>query len=148
MKLHILLLVAAGCALCACSGPKAAVSVGGQPAPGESAQVSQAPLSVPPNFAMAATAANASQPLGGTNSGSTPDGTQSSGEQALLQTAGAASPDPDIRQTIDKEAANDAGTSQALMDKLTFWQNSSLQPTGTAPTIKRKTNASMLDSIF
>lgn len=149
MKLQILLLMAAGCALSACSGPKQAVSVGGQPAPGESARVSQAPLSVPPNFDMAATAANAAQPLVGTGSGTTPDATQSSGEQALLQTAGASSPDPDIRKTIDQEATAGAATNQTLMDKLSFWQNSSLQPTGAAPTIKRRTNSSsVLDSIF
>ncbi len=150
MKLHILLLVAAGCALSACGQTKQAIGVGGQPAPGEAAQISQAPLSVPPNYDMAATASNAAQPQPGPVAGGTPDATQSSGEQALLQTAGASNLDPDIRKTVDQEATAGVATSQDLMDKLAFWQSSAIQPAATgagAPTIKRKTK-SLMDSIF
>jgi len=74
---------------------------------------------------------------------------------AVLRRAGAAAdgrrlqPDPNIRKTIDQEATPDAGTSKDLMDKLAFWQNSTLHPVtaGATPTIKRKTK-SLLDSIF
>lgn len=149
MKLHILLLVAAGCALSACGQTKQAVAVGGQTQPGASPEVSQAPLSVPPNYDMAATPSSAAPAQQGTASGGTPDATQSSGEQALLQTAGASSPDPNIRKTIDQEATAGVATSQELMDKLAFWQNSAIQAatTGAAPTIKRRTK-SVMDSIF
>jgi hypothetical protein len=142
MNLHVLLLVAAGCALCACSGPKQSVGLG-QTAPGESTTVTQTPLSVPPDFDLPVTASNAGQTQQGTNSGTATDSAQSSGEQALLQTAGASNPDPNIRKTVDQEATLGAPLNQDLTDKLAVWQNSSLQPatTGAAPTIKRKSKA-------
>jgi len=148
MKLHTVLLVAAGCALSACGETKQPVGLG-QAAPGESTTVSQTPLSVPPDFNLPVTASNAAQSQPGTDSGASPDATQSTGEQALLQTAGASSPDPNIRKTIDQEASLDSALSQDLTDKLAFWQNSSLHAvtTGATPTIKRKTKG-MLDSIF
>ena len=148
MKLHILLLVATGCALSACGATKQPIG-SGQGAPGENATFSEAPLSVPPDINFTAQASSAPQPQQGTLTGTTPGATQSSGEQALLQTAGASSIDPNIRKTVDQEASLDAGVSQALRDKLAFWQNSALQPatTGATPTIKRKTKG-MLDGIF
>lgn len=144
MKLHTLLLVAAGCVLSACGQTKQSVGLG-QSAPGESPVVSQVPLSMPPDFNLPVSASSAPQPQPGTASGTTPDATQSSGEQALLQMAGASSPDPNIRKTVDQEAATGAGSSQELVDKLAFWQNSALQPatTGAPPTIKRKTSGSI-----
>ncbi len=149
MKLRTLLLVAAGCALSACSGAKQPVGGLGQSAPGESTTVSQTPLSVPPDFSLPVTAASAAQHQPGTDSGAASDATQSSGEQALLQTAGASNPDPNIRTTVDQEATLGAPVSQDLADKLAVWQNSSLQPAtaGAAPTIKRKSKA-LIDSIF
>ena len=148
MKLHTLLLVAAGCALSACGQTKQTVGLG-QTQPGQVPVVSQVPLSVPPDFNLPVSASSASQSQQGTVSATTPDATLSSGEQALLQTAGAANPDPSIRKTIDQEAAADATASPDLIDKLAFWQNSAVQPAtaGAAPTIKRKTN-STLGGIF
>ncbi|HEY2889115.1 MAG TPA: DUF3035 domain-containing protein, partial [Dongiaceae bacterium] len=99
-----------------------------------------------------------------------PDATQSSGEQALLQTAGASTPDPNIRTVVDQEASAETDASTSLLDKLIFWrtpdpagtivdptaeqqrlqQNAALgQPvtTGATPTIKRKKKA-LLEGIF
>ena len=148
MKLHILLLVTVGGALSACGASKQSVGLG-QSAPGENPIYSEAPLSAPPEFNLPAQASSAPQPQQGTLADTSPVGAQSSGEQALLQTAGASSIDPNIRKTVDQEASLDAGVSQALRDKLAFWQNSALQPstTGATPTIKRKTKG-MFDGIF
>ena len=148
MKLHILLLVAVGGALSACGATKQSVGLG-QSAPGETPMFSEAPLSVPPDINFSAQASSAPQPQQGTLTDTTSGATQSSGEQALLQTAGASNLDPNIRKTVDQEASLDAGVSQALRDKLAFWQNSALQPstTGATPTIKRKTKG-MFDGIF
>ena len=142
MKLHTLLLVGAAGALSACGSTQQPVGLG-QTQPGQTPQVSQAPLSVPPDFNLPVSRSSAAQTLQGTASGTTPDSAQSSGEQALLQTAGAANPDPNIRKTVDQEATLGAPVSQDLSDKLAVWQNSSLQAAGTgaAPTIKRKSKA-------
>ena len=190
MKLYTLLLMAAaGCALSACEQTKQAIGIGKNP-PDEFQVVAQAPLSMPPDFnlptptpgaprpqqgtaeteAQNALLANTSGAAGGALAGTTPDATQSSGEQALLQTAGASTPDPKIRTVVDQEAAADAAASQDLMDRLAFWrtpepsgtivdpqaeqqrlqQNAALgQPvtTGATPTIKRKKKA-LLEGIF
>jgi hypothetical protein len=47
---------------------------------------------------------------------------QSSGESALLQSAGAAGVDPNIRQLVDSETAEDEANSRTLADTLTFWR--------------------------
>ena len=148
MKLHTLLLAAAACALSACGSSQQPVGLG-QTQPGETPQVSQAPLSVPPDFNLPVSRSSAAQTLQGADSAATTDATQSSGEQALLQTAGASNLDPNIRKTIDQEATLGTPVNQDLSDKLSVWQNSFLQPatTGAAPTIKRKSK-SMMDSIF
>ena len=141
MKLHTLLLVAVGCALSACGSSPQPVGLG-QTQPGQSPQVSQLPLSVPPEFNLTVSASNAGQSQQGTATGTTPDtpdATQSSGEQALLQTAGAANPDPNIRTTIDQEAESGAKPSQELSDKLAFWQGSGGQTASAGgATIQRK----------
>jgi hypothetical protein len=186
MKLKALLLVvAAGVALSACEATKEAVGIGKNP-PDEFQVVSQAPLSMPPDFNLTTPTPGAPRPQEGTastmaqnallansTSGAQPaqaDATQTSGEQALLQTAGANSADPHIRTVVDQEASAEADASQSLLDKLTFWrtpepagsivdptaeqqrlqQNAALgQPitTGATPTIKRKKKA-LLEGIF
>jgi len=188
MKLRILLvLAAAGCALSACESAKQAIGLGKNP-PDEFQVVSQAPLSMPPDFNLPTPTPGAVRPqegspelnaqnalLANTASGGTAppttDTTQSSGEQALLQTAGASTtPDPNIRTVVDQEASADAAASQGLLDRLAFWraaepagtivdpqaeqqrlqQNAALgQPVtaGATPTIKRKKKA-LLEGIF
>ncbi len=138
MKLRTLLPAVVCCALSACGGSPQPVGLG-QAQPGQPPVVSQVPLSVPPDFNLPVTASNASQTQQGALPGTTPDASQSAGEQALLQTAGAANPDPNIRQTVDQEAiAGGGGASQELTDKLAFWQGSAVQPAATGASIKRK----------
>jgi hypothetical protein len=186
MKLHALLLVAAaGMALSACDAAKQAIGLGKNP-PDEFQVVSQAPLSMPPDFNLPTPAPGAPRPQEGSpevtaqnallantsaaGTAVTPDASQSSGEQALLQTAGAATPDPNIRTTVNQEAAAETEASQGLLDRLIFWhtpepagtivdpqaeqqrlqQNAALgQPitTGATPTIKRRKKA-LLEGIF
>jgi len=188
MKLNtLLMLAAASMALTACEETKQAIGLGKHP-PDEFQVVAQAPLSMPPDYDLPKPTPGAPRPqqgtaenlaenalLANTAAGSTgtvaaDPATQSSGEEALLQTAGASSPDPNIRKVVDQEAAADVAASQSLMDKLAFWrtpepagtvvdpqaeqqrlqQNAALgQPvtTGATPTIKRKKKA-LLEGIF
>jgi hypothetical protein len=186
MKLNTLLLVAAASvALSACEAAKQAVGIGKNP-PDEFQVVSQAPLSMPPDFNLPTPTPGAPRPQEGTAStmaqtallanstaGAQPaqaDTTQTSGEQALLQTAGASKADPHIRTEVDQEASAETAASNSLLDRLIFWrtpepagtivdptaeqqrlqQNAALgQPitTGATPTIKRKKKA-LLEGIF
>lgn len=188
MKLHTLLLLAgACCAVSACEQAKQAIGLGKHP-PDEFQVVAQAPLAMPPDFNLPTPTPGAPRPqegspelvaqnalLSNTASGATTtaiaDTTQSSGEQALLQTAGASTtPDPKIRTIVDQEAAAETASSQSLLDRLAFWrepdpagtiidpqgeqqrlqQNAALgQPVtaGATPTIKRKKKA-LLEGIF
>jgi hypothetical protein len=187
MKLRtLLLLAAAACALSACESAKQAIGLGKNP-PDEFQVVAQAPLSMPPDFNLPTPTPGAPRPQEGSPEinaqnallantaagGSAPaaDTTQSSGEQALLQTAGASTtPDPNIRNVVDQEAAAETAATTSLLDRLAFWrepepagtivdpqaeqqrlqQNAALgQPVtaGATPTIKRKKKA-LLEGIF
>jgi hypothetical protein len=187
MRLHTLLLVAAAaCALSACESAKQAIGLGKNP-PDEFQVVAQAPLTMPPDFNLPTPTPGAPRPQDGTpelnaqnallantaTAGTTAaatDTTQSSGEQALLQTAGATTPDPHIRTLVNQEAADETAASEGLLDRLAFWrepepagtivdpqaeqqrlqQNAALgQPvtSGPTPTIKRKKKA-LLEGIF
>jgi hypothetical protein len=55
--------------------------------------------------------------------------TQSAGEVALLQNAGATGLDPDIRAQIDSETAAQIERDQTLIERLVFWR--SAEPYGT-----------------
>ncbi len=186
MRLHTLLLVAAAaCALSACESAKQAIGLGKNP-PDEFQVVAQAPLSMPSDFNLPTPTPGAPRPQEGSpelnaqnallantaaaGTAAATDTTQTSGEQALLQTAGAGTPDPNIRNLVNQEAADETAASQGLLDKLAFWrepepagtivdpqgeqqrlqQNAALgQPVtaGATPTIKRKKKA-LLEGIF
>jgi hypothetical protein len=186
MKLHTLLsILAAGAALTGCEATKQAIGLG-KHAPDEFQVVSQAPLSIPPDFNLPTPTPGAPRPQDGSptltaenallansttgaQSGQ-PAASQSSGEQALLQTAGATGADPGIRTVVNQEASAETAASQGLLDRLVFWratepagtivdptaeqqrlqQNAALgQPitTGATPTIKRRKKA-LLEGIF
>lgn len=181
----LLLILAASVAMAGCEATKQAVGLGKNP-PDEFQVVSQAPLSIPPDFNLPTPTPGAPRPqegspavtaenaiLANSTAGSQvgqPAASQSSGEQALLQTAGATGADPNIRTTVDQEARAETAASQSLLDRLVFWrepepagtivdptaeqqrlqQNAALgQPitTGATPTIKRRKKA-LLEGIF
>ena len=186
MKLGTLCLtLAAIAAMSGCEATKQAVGLGKNP-PDEFQVVSQPPLSMPPDYDLPKPTPGAPRPQAGTpavtaenallansTTGATvtdPAAAESSGEQALLQTAGATGADPNIRTTVNQEAAAETAASQSLLDHLIFWrepepagtivdptaeqqrlqQNAALgQPitTGSTPTIKRRKKA-LLEGIF
>jgi DUF3035 family protein len=185
MKLHTLLsILAAGLALTGCEATKQAVGLGKNP-PDEFQVVSQAPLSMPPDYNLPAPTPGAPRPQDGSptvtaenallanstaGTSGQPAASQSSGEQALLQTAGATGADPNIRTVVNQEASAETAASEGLLDRLAFWrepepagtivdptaeqqrlqQNAALgQPitTGATPTIKRRKKA-LLEGIF
>jgi DUF3035 family protein len=164
--------------------------------PDEFKVVSRAPLSMPPDYNLKPPAPGSPRPQEGTprdqaaasvfqysngSGGIAPDAippvgegesesAQSSGESALLQSAGAAGVDPNIRELVDTETAEDEANSKTLADTLTFWrepepygevvdpaaeqkrlqENSALgQPVteGETPTIVRKKKG-LLEGIF
>lgn len=115
--------------------------------PDEFKVVSRAPLSMPPDYNLRPPTPGAPRPQEGTTrdqaaaavfgypgAGLQPDqippigegeaeSAQSSGESALLQSAGAGGVDPNIRQLVDSETAADAADSETLADTLVFWRD-------------------------
>jgi len=121
--------------------------------PDEFKVVSRAPLSMPPDFYLRPPTPGAPRPQEGTtreqaasavfgypSAGLQPDQVppigegedataESEGEASLLQSAGATGIDPNIRQTVDAETAEDAADSITLAERLIFWREP--QPYGT-----------------
>jgi len=117
--------------------------------PDEFKVVSRAPLSMPPDYNLRPPTPGAPRPQEGTTrdqaanavfqysgNGSSlqPDQippigegesetAQSSGESALLQSAGASGVDPNIRQVVDSETTADEADSRTLADTLVFWRD-------------------------
>lgn len=115
--------------------------------PDEFKVVSRAPLSMPPDYNLRPPTPGAPRPQEGTTrdqaaaavfgypgAGLQPDqippigegeseAAQSSGESALLQSAGAGGVDPNIRQLVDGETAADEADSRTLADTLVFWRD-------------------------
>jgi hypothetical protein len=129
-----------------CSGVKETLGLTKQ-SPDEFKVVSRAPLSMPPDYNLRPPTPGAPRPqegtprdqaqhavfqyaeTGGVAADAIPpigegeaDTAQSSGESALLQSAGASGVDPNIRQLVDTETAEDAAASRTLADTLTFWR--------------------------
>lgn len=150
-------------------------------APDEFQVIAHAPLDLPPDFNLRPPEPGAPRPQEGTPqdqaavaiTGGTLDGgptEQSGGEMALLQNAGATGIDPNIRNEIDQETAEQIERDKSLVDRLVFWgeqepygiivdpvaeskrlqENAATgQPVtaGETPTIKRKKRA-LLEGIF
>ena len=110
----------------------------GKHSPDEFSVVTQAPLSMPPDYGLRPPAPGASRPqeretaesarrllLQGAadrrNGG--PDGdAPGPGEAALLERAGAASADPGIRRTVDRESSVLARGDDGFLSGILFWQ--------------------------
>lgn len=108
--------------------------------PDEFAVVSRAPLTLPPEYSLRPPEPGAPRPQEGTASdrgrallaGDTTgtaiaaDGTlieASVAENALLNRAGAAQRDPDIRRTVNQESTDLLIADQNFVDRLLFWQD-------------------------
>ncbi|WP_119299929.1 DUF3035 domain-containing protein [Dongia deserti] len=131
-----------------CSSVKQTLGLTKQ-SPDEFKVVSRAPLSMPPDYNLRPPTPGAPRPQEGTprdqaaaavfqystTNGAVPadaippigegeaETAQSSGESALLQSAGASGVDPNIRRIVDAETAEDEADSRTLADTLTFWRD-------------------------
>jgi len=128
-----LLAILAG--LPACSSVKNALGMTKQK-PDEFAIVTKAPLVMPPDFSLrpprpGALGPNESTPLdaaketvfGGEDKKVEPADGQSAGEVALLQNAGAAKADPEIRHVISAENRGAEAKDDGFVDKVMFWND-------------------------
>jgi hypothetical protein len=121
--------------------------------PDEFQVVSNAPLSMPPDYNLRPPTPGAPRPMEGTvreqaerivfaypDAGGVPSrlpeigvgeasAAQSAGEASLLQSAGVSGVDPNIRQLVDMETAADEADSQQLIDAIVFWRKP--EPYGT-----------------
>ena len=121
--------------------------------PDEFQVVSNAPLSMPPDYNLRPPAPGSPRPQEGTardqaqqvvfgypGAGGTPSklpeigvgeasSAQSAGEASLLQSAGITGVDPNIRQVVDAETNEDEADSKQLIDSIVFWRKP--EPYGT-----------------
>lgn len=134
-----LALLALAFALAGCSGTADALGLG-RNAPDEFAVVDRPPLSMPPDFDLRPpkpgaprpqeikTTDRASQTLFGTSSksaflaGGSSSTSASDSEKGILEAAGAAKADPNIRQTIDRETTQRVVGSKQLIDDILWWR--------------------------
>jgi hypothetical protein len=148
---RIIRLAALGAALsslAACGGGSIQETLGiAKRAPDEFAVVKQAPLIMPPNFALRPPEPGAPRPqelmpreqAQATLTGQRPaavasqtrtgTGQRSAGEQALLGQARALNADASIRRTVNEEFTQLAERDNSFVDKLIFWQTK--DPPGT-----------------
>ena len=140
-----------------CSGVKETLGLTKQ-SPDEFRVVSRAPLSMPPDYNLRPPTPGAPRPQEGTprdqaqqavlgiapdaippiGQGEESEAAQSSGESALLQSAGATGVDPNIRQLVDTETAEDEADSKTLADTLVFWREPEPYGTVVDPALEQK----------
>ncbi|MBL8709459.1 MAG: DUF3035 domain-containing protein [Rhodospirillaceae bacterium] len=113
--------------------------------PDEFEVVSNAPLSMPPDYNLRPPTPGAPRPQEGTTRDQAQQvvfgypgsgvpsrlpeigvgeasSAQSAGEASLLQSAGIAGVDPNIRQVVDAETSSDEADSKQLVDAIVFWR--------------------------
>ncbi len=133
-----LILGAAALLLVACGEIREDLGLG-RTAPDEFAVVDQPPLSMPPDFDLRPPQPGAARPQsvdmkqraedvvfgGNKDAAATADAaaTPSDAEKALLEKTGADKAPTDIRQTVDREAAEKVVSSPHLVDSLLFWKH-------------------------
>ncbi|WP_374656538.1 DUF3035 domain-containing protein [Dongia sp.] len=130
--------------------------------PDEFEVVSNAPLSMPPDYNLRPPAPGSPRPQEGTardqaqqvvfgypGAGGVPSklpeigvgeasSAQSAGEASLLQSVGMAGVDPNIRQVVDAETAEDEADSKQLVDSIVFWRKPEPYGTVVDPTEEQK----------
>jgi len=121
--------------LSACSDMRESLGLGRSP-PDEFAVVDRPPLSMPPDFGLRPPRPGAPRPqetdtsktastalFGTTNTKPAPVPVDTSGaEKALIETTGANKVDPNIRETVDREASDKVVGSEHLVDELMWWK--------------------------
>lgn len=137
-----LALLCSGLALGACEGVKEQLGLDKQ-SPDEFRVVSRAPLTIPPEFSLRPPRPGAARPQEGTPTQQAktavfrvdePQDVQvssagrSTGETALLDSAGAGEAEPNIREIVERETLQLNDESETFIDTLVFWRDA--QPTG------------------
>jgi hypothetical protein len=131
----LLILGLAALSLTACGDVREDLGLG-RNAPDEFAVVDQPPLSMPPDFDLRPPQPGAARPqavdmkqrandvLFNGSASSTKDSSipASDAEKALLEKTGADKADPNIRQVVDREAAQKVVSSPHLVDQLLWWK--------------------------
>ena len=152
MKSHALLLLSFAMllTLAGCGGAVSdALGLGRNP-PDEFAVVDRAPLSVPPDFDLRPPKPGATRPqdvtaaqaASATLFGAAPAAADlSDSEKALLESTGAAHAQADIRELVDRDAAQKIVSSRTLVNDLLWWRDSIppatiVDPTGEAARLK------------
>lgn len=153
-QLGRLTLLSATLMLVGCGGTADALGLG-RNAPDEFAVVDRPPLSLPPDFELRPPRPGASRPqevkmsdratqtLFGANASKSFAETSeaskiaSDSEKALLESAGAAKAETNIREIIDREATQKVAGSQHLVDEILWWRD----PAGSGTTVDAKAEA-------
>lgn len=114
-------------------------------APDEFSVVTRAPLKRPPDYRLRPPAPGTPRPQEGTTTDSAravligsaqrpaagaTTGGSTTGENALLARAGAANADPNIRRTVNQEAAVLAEDGDGLVSRVLFWRKKNKEPSG------------------
>ncbi len=140
MRLSVMIglaaIAAAGYMLSGCSQAREALGLDKQP-PDEFQVYARAPLSMPPDYSLKPPQPGAPRPqevaardqaeatvfgnAEGTSIAALPEDV-SGGESALLQNAGAAGIDPNIRQLVDAETKQEIESDETFVDQLIFWR--------------------------
>lgn len=117
--------------LIGCSETKDMLGLG-RVTPDEFAVVDRAPLVLPPDFNLRPPQPGAARPQEQTptkqaeaalfDSAAAPSTALSSLDQKMLQQAGAAQAEPNIRKTLDRESAEGVADSRHLVDDLLWWR--------------------------
>ncbi|WP_374377576.1 DUF3035 domain-containing protein [Dongia sp.] len=162
LSLTLLGLLAAPALLAGCStSTKEALGLTKR-SPDEFEVVSNAPLSMPPDYNLRPPAPGSPRPQEGTTrdqaqqvvfgypgAGGAPSklpeigvgeasSAQSAGEASLLQSAGISGVDPNIRQVVDAETSEDEADSKQLIDSIVFWRKPEPYGTVVDPTEEQK----------
>jgi len=140
MKYGFVTLAITAVLLSGCSGVKDQLGLN-KSAPDEFSVVTRAPLSVPPNYELRPPAPGTQRPQeattdqqakqvvfetsmpGVSDSAISKSSLQSPVEQMLLQSAGATTPNSDIRTQIDREAGQLLDEEEKTVNKLLFWKD-------------------------
>jgi hypothetical protein len=139
MRLSISIAIAAlmvgSIGLSGCSQTREALGLEKQ-SPDEFQVLARAPLSMPPNYTLRPPQPGAARPqelsardqaaaaiFANTESGVAPVEGASGGETALLQNAGAAGVDPNIRQLVDTETKEEMEQDEQFIERLVFWRD-------------------------
>ena len=145
-------ILATGIGLGGCGGSSSNIFGPSKPPPDPSQVLLNPPLSVPPGYGAPPQSAPADQSAFASDPSATvgSSASQTPGEQAFLQAAGAADIDPNIRQRIDQAgaaAAGQAAIDPALTDKLIFGTDTPAEGAAGA-VIKRGSSGGALGGLF